>query len=176
MLLECARSVLQSEHRSCVKDGSPSLLVLVVSVGVMQHWTKGLSAEELRAQELWEKGGGHPGFSVPTSPRGLCGRKAILAKKSEVREIRSCVKHEVAVLDSPSLLFLAVGVDVKQHELKASELRSCVKDEVDVLGSPSLLVLVVSVDGKQYWQRRVQSERSGAVWKTRWPSLIPRPC
>ena len=81
----------------------------------------------------------------------------------DASELRSCVKDEVDVLDSPSLLFLAVGVDVKQHELKASELRSCVKDEVDVLGSPSLLVLVVSVDGKQYWRRRVQSERSGAV-------------
>ena len=37
-------------------------------------------------------------------------------KKSEVAELRSCVKVEVDVLDSPSLIVLnMVSVDVKQH-------------------------------------------------------------
>ena len=31
------------------------------------------------------------------------------------RELRSCVKVEVAVLGSPSLIVLTVSVDVKQH-------------------------------------------------------------
>ena len=51
----------------------------------------------------------------------------------------SCVKVEVAVLGSPSLISLMVSVDVKHHERRKkkdtddSELRSCVKVEVDVL-------------------------------------------
>ena len=35
---------------------------------------------------------------------------------------RSCVKVEVAVLGSPSLMVLTVSVDVKQLELRAQEL------------------------------------------------------
>ena len=31
-----------------------------------------------RAQELCESRGGRPGFHVPNSPHGLCGRKATL--------------------------------------------------------------------------------------------------
>ena len=34
-------------------------------------------------------------------------------------ELRSCVKVEVAVLGSPSLISLTVCVDVKQHERKS---------------------------------------------------------
>ena len=33
-------------------------------------------------------------------------------------QLRSCVKVEVAVLSSPSVIFLTVSVDVKQHSLK----------------------------------------------------------
>ena len=33
-----------------------------------------------RAQELCESGGGRPGFPVPNSPCGLCGRKAALTE------------------------------------------------------------------------------------------------
>ena len=32
-----------------------------------------------------------------------------------VSELRRCIKFEVAVLDSPSLLVLMVSVDVKHH-------------------------------------------------------------
>ena len=64
-------------------------------------------------------------------------------------ELRSCVKDEVAVLGSPSLMVLMVSVDVKQHEL-AEYLRNCVKVEEGVLGSPSQTVLMVSVDVKQH--------------------------
>ena len=58
-------------------------------------------------QELCISWGGHPGPPVPNSPYGLCGRKA----KSNVRgpELRSCVKVEVAVLDSPSLIVRTVS-------------------------------------------------------------------
>ena len=43
---------------------------------------------------------------------------------------------------APSIVVLAVFVDVKQHRTKGtcSELRSCVKVEVVVFGSPSLIV------------------------------------
>ena len=58
-------------------------------------------------------------------------------------ELRKCVKVEVDVLGSPSLIVRVVSVNV-------SELRSCMKFEVDVLGSPSLLVLMVSVDVKHH--------------------------
>ena len=69
----------------------------------------------LRAQELCESRGGHPGLPVPDSPYGLCGRKATLNLNWSTSELRSCVKVEVAVLDSPSLIVLMVSVDVKQH-------------------------------------------------------------
>ena len=54
---------------------------------------------------------------VPNSPCGLCGHKATLQKKqkSAVRELRSCVKVEVAVQGSTSRTVFVVSVDVKQH-------------------------------------------------------------
>ena len=61
-----------------------------------------------KAQELCESGGGRPGFPVPNSPCGLCGRKATLNLNRGVSELRSCVKVEVAVLGSPSLIVLTV--------------------------------------------------------------------
>ena len=68
----------------------------------------------LRVQELCESRGGRPGPPKPNSPCGLCGRKATLNLNLESR---SCVKAEVAVLGSPSLILivLMVSVDVKQH-------------------------------------------------------------
>ena len=56
--------------------GSPSLIVLMVSVDVKQHKTR--TALEFRVQELCESRGGRPGLPVPNSPYGLCGRKATL--------------------------------------------------------------------------------------------------
>ena len=50
---------------------------------------------------------------VPNNPYGLCGRKATLI--CSFSELRSCVKVEVDVLVSPSLIILTVSVDVKQH-------------------------------------------------------------
>ena len=57
--------------------GSLSLMDLMVSVDVRQ------TSEEkdigvIRAQELCESRGGRPGLLVPSSPCGLCGRKATL--------------------------------------------------------------------------------------------------
>ena len=60
-----------------------------------------------------ESRGGRRGLPVPNSPHGLCGRKATL--NCGISELKSCVKVEVAVLDSPSLIVLVVSVDVKQH-------------------------------------------------------------
>ena len=66
---------------------------------------------------------------VPNSPYGLCGRKATLncQGRSEHRscvtvelsdptlKLRSCVKVEMTVLGSLSLIVHTVCVDVKQH-------------------------------------------------------------
>ena len=72
-----------------------------------------------RVQELCKGRGGRPGLPVPNSPYDLCGRKEILNSNSENSELRSCVKVEVAILGSPSLIVLAVSVDVKQHQKKS---------------------------------------------------------
>ena len=66
-------------------------------------------------QELCESGGGRPELPVPNITYGLCGRKAALNLNLCHTELRSCVKVEVAVLGSPSLIFFMVSVDVKRH-------------------------------------------------------------
>ena len=53
------------------------------------------------------------GSHVPNSPYGPCERKATL--NCSISELRSCVKVEVAVLESPSLINLMVSVDIKQY-------------------------------------------------------------
>ena len=87
--------------------GSPSLLVLMASVDVMQHLTMG--------SELWSKSlGGRPRLPVPNSPYGLCGCKA--ANLTFLySELRSCVKVEVDVLGSLSLIVRTVSVNGKPH-------------------------------------------------------------
>ena len=62
-----------------------------------------------------ENRGGRRVFPVPHSLYGVCGRKATLNLNTWQSELRSCVKVEVAVLGSPSLIDLMVSVDVKQH-------------------------------------------------------------
>ena len=55
---------------------------------------------------MHESGGGRPGLPIPSSPYGLCGRKATLKSNFffSVSELRSCVKVEVAVLGVSSLI------------------------------------------------------------------------
>ena len=50
-------------------------------------------------------------------PCGLCGRKATYEEEEAVNvsELRSCVKVQMAVLGSPSLITPTVSVDVKRH-------------------------------------------------------------
>ena len=62
-----------------------------------------------------ESGGGRPGLPVPNSPFGLCGREATLNLNNRTSELRTCVKVEVAVLGSLSLIVLMASVDVKRH-------------------------------------------------------------
>ena len=45
----------------------------------------------------------------------LCGRKASHEEDSIQSEFRNCVKVEVPVLGSPSLISLMVSMDVKQN-------------------------------------------------------------
>ena len=65
--------------------------------------------EEDRDSRARESRGGRSG------PYGLCGRKARFEEEEEeeTAELRSCVKVEVDVLGSPSLIVLTVSVDVK---------------------------------------------------------------
>ena len=59
----------------------------------------------------YESRGGRPGLTAPDSPYGFCGHKSTL----NLSEFKSCVKIEVDVLGSPSLIVFTVSVDVKQH-------------------------------------------------------------
>ena len=68
-----------------------------------------------RAQEQCESRGGRPGLSVPNSPYSLCGRKATVKKNCVSSELRSCVKVEVDVEGSPTLIVRTVSVGIKQH-------------------------------------------------------------
>ena len=80
---------------------SPSLTVLMVSVDVKRH----SEDDRNRAQELCERRGGHPELPV---------LKQHLKKKMTSAELRNCcVKVEVDVLSSPSLIVFMVSVDVK---------------------------------------------------------------
>ena len=97
-----------SEIRSCVKvemaiPGSPSPIILMVSVDVKQHLkkekthTSGNSELELyylRAQELCESRGGCPRLPVPNSPYGLCARKATLNLKCWWRNNANTVQKQ----------------------------------------------------------------------------------
>ena len=101
------------------------------------------------AQEGCEGRDESPGLRVPNGPYGLCGRKATLNMRRP--ELRSCVKIEVDVQGSPSLMVFMVSVDVKRHLKKkygifrAQELCES-RGEHPVL--PVLIVVMVSVDVK----------------------------
>ena len=47
-----------------------------------------LLSSPVRAQELWKSRGGHPGFPVPNSPCGFCGRKATQNLKNRLQSRR----------------------------------------------------------------------------------------
>ena len=72
-----------------------------------------------------------------------------------VLELRRCVKVEVAVLGSPSLIVLMVSVDVKQHctrgQDRGQELSEC---RGALLGLPFIIVRMISVDVKQPCESR----------------------
>ena len=61
----------------------PSLIVLMVSVDVKQHWTW------TGPQELCESRGGRPGLLIPNNPYGLCGHKATFKKEEDTYVITS---------------------------------------------------------------------------------------
>ena len=65
------------------------------------------------AQELCESRDGSPGLRVPNGLYGLCGRKATLNMRRP--ELSSCVKIEVDVQGSPSLMVFMVSVDVERN-------------------------------------------------------------
>ena len=66
-------------------------------------------------------------------------------------DLRSRVKVELAVPDSPSLIIIMVSVDEKQHwtELRPARAQELCKSRGTVPGFPSLMVFAVSVDVKQ---------------------------
>ena len=83
---------------------------------------KYLSQLWVRTQESGESRGGRPELPVPNNPYGLWGHKATLNLNLSTRtELRSCVKVEVAVLSSPSLIILMVSVDACKATLEEEE-------------------------------------------------------
>ena len=93
----------------------------------------------VRGPELTEELCGPRPLPVPNSPYGLCGREATLNLRGP--EFRSCVKVEVAVLDSPPHLIITSSPDglcgrKATLNVRGPELRSCVKVEVAVPKSP----------------------------------------
>ena len=69
----------------------------------------------MKKKVVWFKSGsGRPGLPVTNSPCGLCvlGKATFQEEGGLVQYIRSCVKVEVAVLGSPSLIVRTVSVDV----------------------------------------------------------------
>ena len=96
-----------------------SLINCMVSVDVKHQETRSLS---VRGQELCEQEGG-PGlsFPIPLSPgSSLISHRlmhSVDVKHHERRcwQLRKCVKEEVAVLGSPSLIVRTVSVGVKQY-------------------------------------------------------------
>ena len=150
--------------------GSPSLVVLMVSVDVKQHQLEQQSSDRSCVKVEVDVFGS---LSLILSPYGLCGRKATL--KNRVQELcKSLGGHPCTPLPIPSLVVLMVSVDVKQHQLELqSSDRSCVKVEVGVLGPLYLIVLMVYVDvRKATLKNRVQelSESLGGH-----PGLSPPP-
>ena len=110
--------------------------LLALFLAVQRGWG------QFRAQELCESRGGRPGFPVPGSPYGLCGRKATLNLNWSNRGQELCESRGgrpgFPVPDSP------YGLCGRKATLNLnSELGSCVKVEMAVLGSLSLTVLMV---------------------------------
>ena len=70
--------------------GSPSLIILTVSVDVEYHRTRPVKAQELCESRGGRRSfflfnvlrlGGRPGLPVPNNPYGFCGREVTLKKK-----------------------------------------------------------------------------------------------
>ena len=97
---------------------------------------------------------------VSQLPPGVSVEPVLVLKKQKQKqilfyflsELRSCVKVEVDVLSSQSLIFLMVSVDIKQHLSSYSHPKlNCVKVEV------SLIVRMVSVDVKQHLKKTMKN-------------------
>ena len=90
----------------------PSLIVLMASVDIKQHWT----CYTVRVQELCEGRGG-PDLGSPSllEVADLGSPSLIVLMVSGRKATLSYVKVEVAVLGSSFLIVLMVSVDVKQR-------------------------------------------------------------
>ena len=90
-----------------------------------------------------------------------------------IPELRSCVKVEVAVLGSPSLIVCTISLDVKQQRtcciVRAQE--PCESRG----GRPGLPVpnILYGLWGREATYELAVSQSSGAVWKSRLPSWVP---
>ena len=89
-------------------------VVRMVSVDVKQQWNS------VRAQELCESRGGRAGLSIPKVRAVSVDVKQHWNIASELRD---CVKVEVAVLGSLSLVVLMVSVEIKLEEVKTGPRR-----------------------------------------------------
>ena len=118
--------------RTAPTPSSPSLISHFASVDVKQH---------VYLLEI-----------IVFSPYGLCGRKATLNLNWSSSELRSCVKVEVAVLGSPSLISLMVSVEVKKHGINECSSNPHLPHLHTPIPhfSPSLISRMVYVDVKHH--------------------------
>ena len=92
--------------------GSPSLIVLMVSVDVKHHvyLLTYLFTDLSRAQELYESRGGLPGLRVPNKPDGFCGRKAALNQSCCLCLASADFDKRRVKQDSSELLYSALSL------------------------------------------------------------------
>ena len=97
--------------------GSPSLIVLTVSVDVKSNTVYFIKRSERRSCVKVEV----DDLGAPNSPYVLCGRKETLNwNSSKLSELRSCVKVEVDVLGFPSLIIHNYGLCGRKATLNSN--------------------------------------------------------
>ena len=109
-LLQLRAAVISCSHARIgdkTIEGRGCGTIGVIKNKIKSYWSWHASG----AQELCECRGERPGLPVPNGPYGLVDIKQEEKKASG----HQCVKVDMAVLGSLSLISLVVSVDVKQH-------------------------------------------------------------
>ena len=136
-----------------------SVIVLVVSVDIQQHWT--VVSQSSGTVRKW---------------RCRLVSVIVLVVSVDIQQHWTVVSQSSGTVRKwrcrlVSVIVLVVSVDIQQHWTVVSQSSGTVwKWRCRLV---SVIVLVVSVDIQQHWT--VVSQSSGTVRKWRWPSWAPRP-